>query len=65
MQFNLSFRSLAPAQSNVEEAKLPEANRSPGYLSIWTSPALPAVAALVVIQVCVGILFKSVQVHDT
>jgi hypothetical protein len=35
------------------------------HRSRWLGPALFAVVSLVIIQVCVGILLKVVQEHDT
>jgi hypothetical protein len=64
MLFNLAFRSPSPMRSKVEQTKFPEVHGGPSYLSIRTNSALLAVAALVAIQVCVGILFKCVPVHD-
>ena len=65
MPFSFGFRSSTPTQGKFEDDKSPEVNGGFTSLSISTNPAVLAVAALVVIQVCVGILFKAVQVHDT
>jgi hypothetical protein len=61
----MSSQILASFQTHDNDTGSAPAEEPVKHRSRWLGPALFAVVSLVIIQVCVGILLKVVQEHDT
>jgi hypothetical protein len=63
--FKMSSQIPASFQTHDRDTGSAPAEEPVKHRSRWLGPALFAVVSLVIIQVCVGILLKAVQEHDT